>query len=172
MVSQYQGHPITQGLGTTLFPFAQGVQLEASEWQAQPIFHTLAQGWSETGNLEEGTVEYQEGEDIPGPLAIAAALQRTLPPSQRQQRVVVVGDGDFISNAFLGNAANLDAGLNIINWLLHEDQLIALPPKVAPDTRLDMGPVGYYVVTGLFVLVLPLAMIIAGVVIWNRRRKL
>jgi ABC-type uncharacterized transport system involved in gliding motility auxiliary subunit len=172
VVTRYVDHPITQHLGTTLFPFAQGIKLQASEWQAQEIFHTLAEGWSETGDLNTKVVKYEEGDDIAGPLAMAVALHRTLPETQKAQRVVVVGDGDFISNAFLGNGSNLEAGLNIINWLMHEDQLISLPPKVAPDTRLEMGVASIYTITGFFLIVVPLAMIITGVIIWNRRRKL
>jgi len=49
-----------------------------------------------------------------------------------QQRIVVVGDGDFLSNAYLGNVGNLDMGLKMVSWLIHEDRLSTFRQKSQP----------------------------------------
>ena len=54
-----------------------------------------------------------------GPLDLGFALSRLSPrPDRREQRAVVIGDGDFLSNRFLGNGGNRELGQRVFNWLL------------------------------------------------------
>ena len=86
------------------------------------------------------------------------------------QRVVVIGDADFLSNAVVGNGGNLDLGLNLVRWLAQDDALLDIPPRVAPDRQFDL-PRPVAVTLGLtFLVILPLACVIAGVWIRHRRR--
>ena len=62
--------------------------------------------------------------DLPGPVNIAAAFQRTA--GDKQQRIIVVGNGAFLSNTYLGNAGNLQLGIAMVNWLAAEDDLVAI----------------------------------------------
>jgi ABC-type uncharacterized transport system involved in gliding motility auxiliary subunit len=89
----------------------------------------------------------------------------------REQRIVVIGDGDFLSNAYLGNGGNLALGLNIIQWLTHDDAFIAIQPKTAPDQTLVLDRNAQIAISLGFLLVLPMALLIAGLAIWLRRRK-
>ena len=85
--------------------------------------------------------------------------------------MVVLGDGDFLSNAFLGNGGNLDLGLNLINWLSSDDELIAIPARTSPDTQLVLSEVAVATIGLAFLAVLPLGLAAAGFVIWYRRRR-
>ena len=67
---------------------------------------------------------------------IAAAFERTL--GDKQQRVVVVGNGSFLSNSYLGNGGNLQLGVAIVNWLASEDDLVAIDPRPASDSRIEI----------------------------------
>jgi ABC-type uncharacterized transport system involved in gliding motility auxiliary subunit len=102
----------------------------------------------------------------------AKKAEEAKPQDQKpvQQRIVVLGDGDFLSNAYLGNGGNLDLGLNIVQWLSRGDALINIPSKTAPDRKLDLSPVASGAIAVGFLFVLPLALFGAGGVIWFKRR--
>ncbi len=88
-----------------------------------------------------------------------------------EQRVVVIGDGDFLSNAFLGNGGNLELGLNIIHWLSQNEALINIPAKTAPDRKLELSPVASGVIAIGFLIALPVGLIGTGAAIWFKRRR-
>ena len=95
-------------------------------------------------------------------------------PAERiagEQRVIVSGDGDFLSNTYLGNGANLDLGINMVHWLSNDDTFISIHPKSAPDQHLDLSPRAQAIIGFGFLLVLPLALLTTGIIIWIRRRK-
>ncbi len=84
---------------------------------------------------------------------------------------MVVGDGDFISNTYLGNQGNQQLGVNIINWLTHDDSFIDIPTATAPDAMLVVNETSMILLGTLYLLIIPLVLIGAGVYIWLRRRK-
>ena len=180
IVAEYSFHPVTRGFKSmTLFPQAAGIDFKKPEgWEGEPILQTVARTWSETGKLT-GDIAYDKGKDMPGPLTVGIAMNRELKAaaaasgadSKREQRVIVVGDGDFISNSFLGNGGNLDLGMNMVNWLSHDDTLISVPAKTALDRTLELSkPVQILIGFG-FLLLLPALLVGSGVVIWMKRRK-
>ena len=90
--------------------------------------------------------------------------------------MVVVGNGSFLANTFIGNGGNLDLGVNIINWLSGDDTLITIQPKLLKDVNVVIpSDTKNYILAVLvffgFRLFLPIALLVAGVVIWLKRRK-
>lgn len=161
----------------TLFPAATAVDADKdSGWQADAFLETLPRSWLETGKLE-GNVKYDPARgDRLGPLSIGVSLTRPLKSAGKdsapgEQRVVVTGDGDFISNAYLGNAGNLTLGLNIFNWLAHDDSYISINPRPAPDLTLFLSPLAQGLIGFGFLLALPLILLTAGIGVWLRRRR-
>ena len=55
-------------------------------------------------------------------------------------RIVVVGDSDFLSNTYLGNGANLEWGLNSLNWLSIDAVPMLIPPRTTPTNRRTPRP--------------------------------
>jgi ABC-type uncharacterized transport system involved in gliding motility auxiliary subunit len=82
----------------------------------------------------------------------------------------VVGNGNFLANSFIANGGNLDLGINMVNWLAGDDQLISIQPKPLKDVTVTYTALEGILIFGGFVVVLPLALLIAGIVIWRRRR--
>ncbi|MEO5573467.1 MAG: ABC transporter, partial [Gammaproteobacteria bacterium] len=130
--------------------------------------------WSETGALQ-GEINFDAGSDTQGPLDIGVSLVRPTPANtstqRAEQRIIVTGDGDFVSNTYLGNGDNLNLGLNIVNWLSHDDKLIAIRATTAPDTALNLSYITSLLVGFGFLFALPIALLGTGLTIWLRRRK-
>ncbi len=166
----YGRHPITNVLAkNTFFPVARQIgTTENEEWRVTPLVEVAQRGWVETGKLD-GNISFDKNRDFAGPVNIATAFERTV--GDRNQRVVVVGTGEFLANAYLGNLGNLDLGVNIMNWLTGDDRMITIQPRPAPDSTLDIEPFTFYSIAFTFLLALPLAFTITGAVIWWRRRK-
>jgi ABC-type uncharacterized transport system involved in gliding motility auxiliary subunit len=84
---------------------------------------------------------------------------------------VVIGDGDFLSNSFLGNGGNRALGERVFDWLLGDDALVDLPPRGAPDRVLRLSQAGLDALGIGFIVGLPLLLLIAGgFIAWRRRR--
>ena len=166
----YGRHPITNGFGlNTLFPYARQISAaESDEWRVTPFIDVAPRGWVEVGKLDEN-VTFDKARDVPGPVTVAQAFERTV--GDRQQRVVVVGNSQFLSNSFLGNGGNLDLGINIVNWLSGADNLITVQPRPTADSSLEIDQITLYLIAFAFLMVLPLAFVITGTVIWWRRRR-
>lgn len=141
-------------------PLAIGVSLTRARSADGP------EGGSDTGG-GPGPTDSQSAAADNGPPAADPAENGNV----RTQRVLVIGDGDFLSNQFLGNGANLDLGVRMINWLVGDDRFIEIPPRAAPDTGLNLSSTASAVIAVGSMIVLPLLLALAGGVIWWRRRR-
>ena len=91
--------------------------------------------------------------------------------SERQQRVIVVGDGDFLSNAHLDNGANEALGLRMAQWLAGREALVQVPEQPSDRDALALSPARAFATTGSVLIGLPLLLALTGVVIrWRRGR--
>ncbi|MGZ8188301.1 MAG: GldG family protein [Methylosarcina sp.] len=172
IASEYTQHPITRSFQLiSLFPAAAGFEVgEETEFLNEPLLDSSPKSWTETGPLT-GKISFEPGNnERQGPVAFAYALTRDLNP-KTQQRVVVVGDGDFLANAYIGNVGNLDLGLRMINWLVHDDRFIDIPAKIAPDKTLQLTQTSVAVIGFGFLIVLPLLLAGTGFFIWRKRRR-
>jgi ABC-type uncharacterized transport system involved in gliding motility auxiliary subunit len=133
----------------------------------RPLIEVAPRGCVKAGK-PEGPCD--RARDIPGPVTIAVALERTV--GDRQQRVVVVGNGEFLSNTFIGNGGNRNLGVNMVNWLAGDDKLVTIEPRRATDSSIDIDQARLYLIAFSFLFALPLAFAVTGAVIWWRRRRL
>lgn len=170
VVGRYGNHPAVQDLQLmTLFPTATAVRTNAAAgWQSEVLLDTAPSAWAEAGAIGADP-RFDKGDDVRGPLNIGVALTREL--EKREQRVVVLGDADFLSNAFLGNGGNLDLGNNLINWLTADDSFISVPARMAPDLNLALSRSMQVAIALAFLVVLPLAFLGGGALVWWRRRR-
>ena len=184
-VTEYFPHIITKAIRyNTLFPLARGISpldndKTVNHWQAYALFNSGVQSWTETGGIEDEMLFDSSAGDVPGPITIAVILIRPLTtgdslsgnPAKRQQRAVVVGDSDFLSDSYIGAGANLDLGINMFNWLLGDDDFISINPQSSPDTRLELNDKQLMIISFGFFLIIPLALIIIGFRIWHKRKN-
>ncbi|MEN8204618.1 MAG: GldG family protein [Pseudomonadota bacterium] len=180
VITGYPRHDISNEMTTvTVFPEAAALELnDSAAWTAIPLLTTLEHSWTEIGEIE-GEIRFdRDSDERAGPLDIGVVLTRSLAgetvdddSSAPNQRIVVIGDGDFLSNTYLGNPGNLDLGLNIVRWLSHDDASIEIQVKSAPDTTLVLGKVAQAVIAIGFLIGLPLLLLLIGIIIWLRRRR-
>ena len=176
IVTAYRDHPVTHGFkAMTIFPYAAALQERPhARWTATRLFATGRQAWSEAGEMS-GNVAFDAGKDLPGPLALGVALSHENPAAQdrpaHEQRVIAIGDGDFLSNSFLGNQGNLELGMRVAEWLAAVDAIIPIETRIAPDVALDLKPWHMWVIGLGFLVVLPLAFLANGLLLWWRRRN-
>lgn len=168
-------HPINRDFADiTIYPQASAIEFDKdNKWNYSTVLRSVARSWSETGKFSD-TIRFEQAQDIPGPLVFAIAGQREIVNAEKdtkQQRIVIIGDGDFISNRYLANAANQFIGERIINWLAHDDSFIDIPVNQAPDTELNISQTGLAILGLFFLIVLPVFVLGTGVFIWLRRRK-
>lgn len=167
---QYTEHAITKDFNLlTLFPQARQIEVndKTGDWDVTRLIAVAANGWLEMDTPKEKNA-FDNKRDIPGPINIGIAMQRKA--ENVTQRVVVIGNGSFLANSFIANGGNLDLGINIVNWLAGDDQLITIQPKPLKDVNVSITPLQGTLIFGGFVLLLPLAFLIIGIVIWRRRR--
>lgn len=195
VMGQTKPHAITTDFNVlTLYPRVVGLENEKDDnWQVTPFLESIPRSWLETSEIIS-EVRFAAAEDIAGPIKFGLALTRKLKPRElksrdlksddkksedeeqkvinsKTQRVVVMGDGDFISNAYLGNQGNQNMGENIMNWLTHDDNFIDIPPRVAPDAKLVVSKNSMIMLGATYLLIIPLLLGGSGVFIWLRRRK-
>ena len=161
----------------TLFPqVAALAKTGDSQWAVEPFLRSSAQSWTEFHPIDPihpSTIRYDAAAgELRGPLDFGYALHRLSPsPDKREQRAVVIGNGDFLSNSFLGNGGNRALGERIFDWLLGDDALVDLPPRSAPDRLLAIGQGTLDAVSYGFLIGLPLLLLLGGgLIAWRRRR--
>jgi ABC-type uncharacterized transport system involved in gliding motility auxiliary subunit len=177
-LGDYPPHAITRGLTlTTLFPQTSALaQVSRGGWDVKPFLRSSPQSWTEfkpIDNAHSSDIRYDaEAGEFKGPLDFGFALTRLSPsPDKSEQRVAVIGDGDFLSNTYLGNGGNRALGERIFDWLLGDDALVNLPPRGAPDHALQISQGQLNAVTLGFLVALPLLLLaIGGAIAWRRRR--
>ena len=192
LVADYPPHAITQGFQQmTVFPAAAALTpSEKSEFEKEPLLTTLERSWTETGPIE-GKIGFDANQgERQGPLELGFALTRRreapikveadktqkdgspqAPETPNEQRIIVLGDGDFLSNAYLGNGGNLELGINMVQWLSRGDALLNIPAKIAPDRNLQLSPIASGAIAVGFLFLLPILLIGIGAWIWFKRRS-
>lgn len=163
---------------TTLFPYAKAIRVKDSKpWQAMAILSSSTQSWlapsSEPVSIPASKRSYDIGVALVRDVELPAKMTSAGSDSKviSKQRILVIGDGDFLSNTYQGNGGNLDLGLRFVNWVLHDDQFISIPVRTARDIKLEFSETSKIVIGLGFLLVLPLLLAATGARIWLVRRR-
>ncbi len=171
-ITEFHKHKITTQLKThLLLPFSVAIETtQASDWNSQVLFKSLARSWSEVGKLSADELKYDESlGDTQGPLTLGVALSKRT--NDKLQRAVVIGDSDFIANGYIGYGANFSVSLNILNWLTEDDQLISISHQAAPDQTLELNDKDITFIALILLLLVPALLIGTGLGIrWLRHK--
>lgn len=177
--SLYGEHPITTNfMLRTLFPESHEVNAVGTDengWKVSKLVEVAPNGWLSAEKLAKGAKPvFNEKTDKRGPINVGVALERVY--GKKGQRVVVMGNANFLSNTFITNGGNLDLGVNIVNWLAGDDNLITIQPMPLKDINVsipdtDQGRLVAWTVFHSFQYFIPLGFMIAGLYFWWKRRR-
>lgn len=173
----YSDHPIVRDLSKNKFPvlltLAQSLQVGTPEdkaYQARDLFKSSPASWGKRDlkNVEKEVTK--EPTDAQGPLVLAAAVSSEA--QGKRTRIVVVGDSEIASDELLQvGGGNLIFCQNAVHWLLSQESRIAIPPKTSVETKLSLTANQSNFLFVLFVLLLPGVVVVAGVLVYMRRRR-
>lgn len=144
-------------------------------WKVSKLVDVAPNGWLSSQKHEKDEApEFDEKNDKRGPINIGVAMERKF--GNKGQRVVVMGNANFLSNTFITNGGNLDLGINMVNWLAGDDKLITIQPMPLKDINVkipdnSMGVAVAWLVFHGFQYFIPLAVMILGFYFWWKRRK-
>lgn len=125
-------------------------------------------------NPDAQTVEKEMG-DVDGPFNIALAIEEANYNESTPvvSKLLVVSNSYFASpNIQVGALGNLDFIMNSFNWLQDKQQGLYIKGKTVIPEKLTMSGLNSIALTGVFVILIPLIVIILGAVVYFRRRHL
>ncbi len=183
VVTTYGIHAITDKMRgqATLFSMARSVrrvEADASGDGADAALGfvelalTSRASWAETDTeafARERVVQLDPAVDRAGPVAVAAALVFPVEDG-REGRLVVVGDADFARNRYIAEVFNADFLLNVVSWLVGEEQFITIDRKLPRASMVQMTAEQFSRVRFISLFVFPEAILLLGIASWWRRR--
>ena len=170
IVAQYPNHRITDNFRlATIFPFSRSINVTSKDNVTNQLIANTSQfSWSER-NLslfDQGTAQQDDG-DKPGPLGVAEVSE-----IGEKSKVAVFGSADFVSNRFFGFSGNSDLFLNTVHWIVGDENLISIRPKVAEGGKLTITQNQLTVIFMVTVVLLPAIVLFTGVGVWLKRRNM
>jgi len=176
LVSQLEPHPITnplRGGAALMFWWVRSVApaVQPGVGTVTTLALTGATSWAEVSFKTGGEVEKND-DDIPGPVPIAVAINKTTPGGKNPEaRLVVIGDSSFATNRFYAIGGNSDFFANAVSWVMGDDEHIALRPKARGSTRVALTERELYGIVFFSVNLLPLCIMGFGFSVWAVRRR-
>jgi len=170
IVTKYQSHAIVNDMKdqATGFPIVRSMQVSNGDKTMVSALFSTTDDAVATEDLKDPNVNVKAAK--PGARILAAAGTYTSGKENGNGRFVVVGTSRWIGNGFLTFNGNRDLYLNMLNWLSSDEDLISIRPKDPEDRRLNMNPRQATMLFYGSVVLIPLAIIFAGVGVWWKRR--
>jgi ABC-type uncharacterized transport system involved in gliding motility auxiliary subunit len=164
----------------TIFPLSRSISIDSNLPSGLTVTSLVRSSENSWGLTDPKREKVDEKKDIKGPLNLAVVISepiKAVPTVARdttvappETRMVIFGDSDFPSNAFLETAGDRDLFLNSLAWLIEEPELVGIRAK-EPDQR-TMMLIGYQwrLVAFTSLLFLPFVVFLAGFAVWWKRR--
>ncbi len=186
VVTEYESHAITAKFSyATFYPYARSVEAGEAKPEGATVTvlaKTSPNSWSER-ELDQKDVKFNAAKDKQGPIGLAAVesfkakpatspAAETKPADEKETRIAVIGDSDFVRNHYYALSGNGNFFLNVANWLTEESDLIAIQPRTQSPRTIALTPSQGRLLFLVSVVILPLAVLLLGVSVWMRRRSL
>ena len=172
LVSRYESHAIVKEMkgSATGFPLTRSMEIKNTDKTTVDKLFSSSENSLATSKLNSPKVDPNDPKNKKGPMTIAAAGSYRTGKENTQGRFVVIGSSAWAANSFINFNGNRDLALNTMNWLSSDEDLISIRPKEREDRRITMtrAQMSWVRITSQFLF--PLAVVIAGVTVWWRRR--
>ncbi len=182
-VNHFGSHEIVASLDSAktavILPLARSVQPGTAThagFIATPLLQTTSDGWGET-DLQNLSAVKKDANDVAAPVTLAVAVSRSASAAtagadtSAGARLAVFGDSDFACNGELPNVSNANLFLNTAHWLIGNTELVGIAPKSMEQTSLTISASTLKKVGLLCLFGIPGLAILAGIVVWTKRRN-
>lgn len=180
-------HPIVRGMGGVIMTTARSLQPQTSGGlegvTTEALMQTGESAWGETQLRQGGTIARDENDHLP-PLYVAVAASREVPEKPgaqavegdkaeaKEARLVLFGDGDWVSNRLFRLQSNEDLALNAMGWLTEQEGKVTIRAKSRAQNQLylsgeQLGKLKFFSMDIVPVLIVALGL---GVVLVRRQR--
>ncbi len=177
MLPDMESHEITAGIidqklplifyGSSSFDM---LQSNAQRATVTPLVKTTAKAIGKK-DLNSTNLELEDG-DLTGPLTLAMVAERKTPSVSR---VMVIGSATALElpEEMTGSKANTQFVAGAVTWLTNNQRNLKISPKVITERKIiGLTNLSVTIMYYGLVIILPLAILIAGIIIWLRRRYL
>lgn len=133
-----------------------------------------SKSWLKKGKLvaDSGRVLYQDG-DLKGSFPMAMALTRKV--NGKEQRIIVTGDADLMSNAEISRfnvfVTNFNFNTAMFRWLSNGEFPIEAPRPDPIDNRVTVTTEGSALLRLIYVWLVPAAMVLFAAILLIRRKR-
>ena len=176
VVTMYGDVPALQGFSyATFFPTSRALLIMndlPSGVEVNWLARTSDRSWSEHDfiALFDGLDVYPDEHENKGPVNVAVLAEKEL-DNKTVSSVMVFGDVDFLTNAYLNISGNKDLAFICINMLLDQGSLITIKDRPAQDRPFILTPSQDRIIFWVPVVVIPsLIMLVCLAVLFIRRR--
>jgi hypothetical protein len=168
------------GAPPAVFPLAQSilpVEPARADVQVAPFAFTGSDTFADKDRVvAEGVVPtFREGIDLPGPVPVAAIARYAGENDQKSGSLVVVGDGQFASNLYVGTLGNRDLFVNLAHLAGRAEALIGTRREIMPGgtfSRVHLTAGQGRILFWVSAAILPATMLLVGVLVgWRRRAR-
>ncbi|QEH40741.1 Gldg family protein [Chitinophaga sp. XS-30] len=174
---------IHRNKGVVVMPSVVGLRYNeaaANGYTAKPLFVTDSAGvWNELKTVDfvddSAAFNPAAGETAAENLATAVALSRKV--GEKEQKIIILGDADCMSNGELGHSRKDIMSSNFMliagsfNWLSDYEAPVDVNRPPFTDNDIKIGKTGFRISKIAFTGVLPAAMVLCYLIIWFRRRR-
>jgi len=163
--------PLADGL--VFAPFSRGLFYEdtSDEIHYTPLLTTSDSAFSRTDITDSS--DYSRGEgDIDGPFVISVEVEKSVSDGVASHAFLVGGESMFTGLADeMAPGNNVKLFSSMISALAQREVSVAVPAKSLAMSNLVFKAQTAYIAAVLCVIVVPLSALVAGFVIWFRRRR-
>jgi hypothetical protein len=176
-VPYYPPHPITDQIALTVFPGPRPIQLaeKRPEMSATELVSTSKDSYvrpSPASAAPLSTAQAAAVQNIAphGPLTLAVAQDGNWPGTQHEFHLVVVGSAGFTTNDFFPYGSNGELAVSMIRWLAGDMKAPKLRPTNYSPPEIELTSRQMQAIFVVVEILLPLSVVLAGVLVWRRRR--
>ncbi|MGE4232332.1 MAG: GldG family protein [Bacteriovoracia bacterium] len=182
VVGEYNvDHPVTKDFkNTALFPLTSTVKIKSglpsslkTWWLAKSTPRSVIK--SDFKEIAKGQVKIDEKKDVIGSQELLVAVEGSRDANKKgpkPTRLVVFGTSNFAINGYARHGANSDLFLNLISWLGDDENLISIRAKEEDNQMPTLGQAEGRFIQLLTMILIPGGVLLLGLFVWIRRRRL
>lgn len=167
--------PITESKMNMVVPMTQAIEIlseKSADTEITPLVKTSSSSYAK-GDINATSVEKEAG-DIDGPFNLAVLVEEEWYNDSTTYftQIIVISTSNILDSYIdaYSSGANMDFFMNCVNYLSDRTDSISIRSKSLTTEYLNLNWTQAIILAGVSVIVIPGIILVAGLVIWLRRR--